>query len=58
MIVVLSHANAVTSWQGPYIALGWVLVTRKTNHIIKVLELWASTASREVRGGRVQCCGQ
>ena len=40
-------------------ASGWRLVTRKTNHMIKECELWASSTSREgKRAGDVQSHGQ
>lgn len=35
---------------GPYTASEWVLVTRKTNHMIRTLRLLASPTSREERG--------
>ena len=52
VIVVLSYANDVTLWQGPYRALGWELVPRNTNHMIKGLELWASPASGGDKGSQ------
>lgn len=48
----LCYANEVTQG-GPYMAWGWELDTRKTNQVIRKLELSATwTPQRECQGGR------